>query len=117
MCLKPKGQKSPGLFMSDIQLWRKIPNRSESLIHTHDGLRTPSQLPKTEATRDLLEHEKYPTQIHTASTKGLVSVNGNVMKRHASSLLVFSEYGSKRAYRAPLIRVPSKQCSLCLALD
>ena len=103
--------------MLDVQLWRKVPNSFESLVHTHDGLRNPSQLPETGAKRDLLEHGKYPAQIHTttASNKGLVSVNDSVMKRHASSLLVFSGHELKQM-GAPLIRVPSKQRPLCLAL-
>ena len=120
MYLQPKGHKSPAVRWSDAQLWRKVPNRSESLVHTHDGLRTPSQLPETGAKRDLLEHGKHPTQIHTttASNEGLVSVNDSVMKRHASSLLVFSGYGFEMLafVSAPLIRVPSKQRPLCLAL-
>lgn len=123
MSLQPKGHKSPAVHISDVQLWRKVvlPDRlSESLVHTRDGLRNPSQLPETGAKRDLLEHGEDPTQIHTttASDKGRVSVNDSVMKRHASSLLVFSGQGLETLgfFGAPFNRVPSKQCLLCLAL-
>ena len=126
---QPKGRESPTEVISDIQLWKKVPSRSESSIHTHDGLRTPPQLPETGAKRDLLEHGEDSTQIHTttASNKGLVSVNGSVIKRNASLLLVFSGcvLNRRALIRAPFSRgpstppfgrVPSKQRPLYLAL-
>ena len=116
--LQPKGRESPEVVISDIQLWKKIPSRFESLMHTHDGLRNPSQLPETGAKAKFLGRGEIDTQPDTiiSSDMGLRSTNSSVNKRHASLLLVFSGYNVKRYSPSPLIRVPSKQCSLYLAL-
>ena len=116
---KPKGQ-APKWTLSDVQLWKKVPDRTESLSPAHYGLPAPSQLLENGAKRDLLDDSRYPTQIHTttASNEALVQYNDLVRKRHASSLLVISGHGLRVPWfvGAPLIRLPSKQCPLCLAL-
>ena len=96
-----------------IQLWRKVPNQYESLVRTHDSPRTKSHQPTTGAKGGSPERGELSTQLDTttALNMGPESVNGSVMKRHASSLLFFDGLS-----RGLFNRIPRKQCPVCLVL-
>ena len=107
-------------FHGIIQLWRKVPNQYQSLVRTHDSPRTESHLPKTGAKGGSPERGDFSTQLDTttASNMGPGSVDGPVMKKYASSLLVFSGNLPRTAalIDRQLISLPRKQHPVCRVL-
>ena len=117
--LHPKGRGSPVVAVSDVQLWRKVSSRSELDIRAHNVLRTPLQVPEIGGQAESLASSTLATQPNTSIPSDMDPrpMNSSGMKRHASSLLVFSGHSTTPTFCGTLFsRVPSKQRPHCLAL-